>query len=36
VEKYADLTIYNDGTLDDLRKNVIVAYQYILEELIKK
>ena len=35
VEKYSDIMIYNDSTLDDLRQGVKLAYQYILEELIK-
>ena len=35
VEKHADLMIYNDGTLDDLRNSVKVAYKYLTERLIK-
>ena len=35
VEKYSDIMIYNDSTVEDLRQGVKLAYQYILEELIK-
>ena len=36
VEKYADIMIYNDSTLEDLRQGVKLVYQYIKEELIEK
>lgn len=34
VERYADLMIYNDSTLEDLRQGVRLAYEYILDTRI--